>query len=82
MSALPAEVHAALSQLLPALQSSDNPTRSQAEDQLNNEWLAKQPQFLLIGLAEQSKASQSAQVCSTPRLPDDNPRTKVADEHL
>ncbi|PGH27552.1 hypothetical protein AJ80_00793 [Polytolypa hystricis UAMH7299] len=53
MSLLPQEVHTALSQLLLALQSSDNIVRQQAEEQLNNEWVQGRPDILLMGLAEQ-----------------------------
>ena len=53
MSLLPAEVSGALQQLLQALQSNDNTIRSQAEDQLNNDWNANRPDVLLMGLAEQ-----------------------------
>ncbi|KAJ5748212.1 uncharacterized protein N7511_009908 [Penicillium nucicola] len=53
MSLLPAEVHTALSQLLRALSTPDNTVRSQAEDQLNNDWVQNRPDVLLMGLAEQ-----------------------------
>lgn len=53
MSLLPPEVHAQLSQLLRALGTPDNAVRSQAEDQLNNEWVQNKPDVLLMGLAEQ-----------------------------
>ncbi|KAJ5172096.1 Importin subunit beta-3 [Penicillium capsulatum] len=53
MSLLPPEVHAALSQLLRALGTPDNTVRSQAEDQLNNDWVQNKPEILLMGLAEQ-----------------------------
>ncbi|KAJ5585085.1 uncharacterized protein N7459_004885 [Penicillium hispanicum] len=53
MSLLPPEVHTALSQLLRALSTPDNAVRSQAEDQLNNEWVQNKPDILLMGLAEQ-----------------------------
>ncbi|KAJ5764077.1 Importin subunit beta-3 [Penicillium manginii] len=53
MSLLPPEVHTALSQLLRALSTPDNAVRSQAEDQLNNEWVQNKPDVLLMGLAEQ-----------------------------
>lgn len=63
MSLLPAEVQGALAQLLQALQSRDNTIRSQAEDQLNNDWLANRPDVLLMGLAEQIQVGQDEQVC-------------------
>ncbi|CAG7949489.1 unnamed protein product [Penicillium nalgiovense] len=53
MSLLPPEIHAALSQLLSALGTPDNAVRSQAEDQLNNDWVQNRPDVLLMGLAEQ-----------------------------
>lgn len=53
MSLLPPEVHTALSQLLRALTTPDNTVRSQAEEQLNGEWIQNRPDVLLMGLAEQ-----------------------------
>lgn len=53
MSLLPPDVHAELTQLLQALQSSDNSIRSQAEEHLHNTWTATRPEVLLMGLAEQ-----------------------------
>lgn len=52
-SVFPSEVHTALSQLLLALASADNATRSHAEEQLNTEWIGNRPDVLLMGLAEQ-----------------------------
>ena len=46
-------LHTALSQLLRALSTPDNTVRSQAEDQLNNDWVQNKPDILLMGLAEQ-----------------------------
>ena len=62
MSLLPAEVQGALAQLLQALQAGDNTIRSQAEDQLNNDWLANRPDVLLMGLAEQIQSGKDAEV--------------------
>ena len=62
MSLLPAEVHAALTQLLQALSSSDNASRSQAEEQLNNDWVTGRPDVLLMGLVEQIQAAQEPSV--------------------
>lgn len=62
MSVLPAEVHTALSQLLQGLQSTDNTLRSQAEEQLNTEWVSKSPDVLLMGLIEQMSGSQETGV--------------------
>ncbi|KAG6040769.1 hypothetical protein E4U41_007144 [Claviceps citrina] len=53
MSLLSAEVHAELAQLLQALQSADNATRSQAEEHLQNNWTGERPEVLLVGLVEQ-----------------------------
>ncbi|KAL9107145.1 MAG: hypothetical protein Q9227_007925 [Pyrenula ochraceoflavens] len=60
MSMLPPEMHVALSQLLQALQSSDNNVRSQAEAQLNGQWTSTQPAELLVGLAEQMQGNEDA----------------------
>ena len=57
MSVLPEEIHAALVQLLEALQSTDNAARTQAEEQLNTEWVNQRPDILLVGLAEQMQGS-------------------------
>lgn len=62
MSLLPAEVHTALSQLLQALQSPDNLTRSHAEDSLNSDWVAPRPDVLLMGLGEKMQMTETAQV--------------------
>lgn len=66
MSLLPPEVHTALSQLLRALSTPDNTVRSQAEDQLNNEWVQNKPDVLLMGLAEQIGGAEDTLV-SPPR---------------
>lgn len=58
MSVLPPEVHTALAQLLQGLQSTDNTVRSQAESNLNEEWVQKRPDVLLMGLAEQMQGAQ------------------------
>lgn len=52
MSMLPAEVLSALSQLLQALQSADNVVRSQAEEQLSQDWVQTRPEMLLMGFVE------------------------------
>ena len=54
---LPPEVHSALTQLLQSLQSTDNAARTQAEEQLNTEWVQQRPDMLLMGLAEQMQGS-------------------------
>lgn len=58
MSVLPPEVHANLQQLLQGLQSNDNALRTQAEEQLNTQWVNQRPDMLLMGLAEQMQGSQ------------------------
>lgn len=62
MSLLPADVQGALVQLLQALQSTDNTTRSQAEESLNNDWYQNRPDVLLMGLAEQIQSGHDTQV--------------------
>src|SRR5947199_10776176 len=63
MSMLPPEVQTTLTQLLQALSSGDNALRSQAEEQLNNDWTANRPDILLMGLVEQIQGAQDAAVC-------------------
>lgn len=53
MSVLPPEIQHALSQLLSVLQSADNVQRTQAEEQLQNDWVQPRPDVLLMGLVEQ-----------------------------
>jgi hypothetical protein len=62
MSLLPPEIHTALSQLLSALATPDNTVRTQAEEQLNNEWVNGRPDVLLMGLAEQIQGAENASV--------------------
>lgn len=62
MPALSADIYQALGQLLQGLQSSDNAIRSQAEESLNNAWVASRPEILLMGLVELLKDSQDATV--------------------
>ena len=64
MSLLPPEVHAALTQLLSALSSPDNASRSHAEEQLNTDWAANRPDVLLMGLVEQMQGSEDQSVSS------------------
>lgn len=66
MSVLPAEVHGALNQLLQGLQSTDNTLRSQAEEQLNTEWVHKRSDVTLMGLIEQMSGSQDVGVSTYP----------------
>jgi hypothetical protein len=71
MSVLPADVHAELTQLLQALQSSDNSVRSQAEEHLQNNWTNSRPEVLLMGLAEQIQgAGDTAVSCYDGKLHD------------
>lgn len=68
MSLLPPEVHAGLSQLLRALSSPDNNLRTQAEEQLNSDWILNRPDVLLMGLAEQIQGAEDVVVSlRTPR---------------
>jgi hypothetical protein len=62
MSVLPAEVHTALAALLQGLQSPDNVQRTNAEQQLNEEWVAQRPDVLLMGLSEQIELAQDTSV--------------------
>lgn len=55
---LPPEVHGALGQLLAGLQSPDNVTRTQAEENLNTEWVTGRPDVLLMGLTEQIQLAE------------------------
>ena len=59
---LPPEVQTSLTQLLQALSSGDNALRSQAEEQLNNDWTANRPDILLMGLVEQIQGAEDAAV--------------------
>ena len=63
MSVLPAEIQAALVQLLQAASSPDNAIRSHAEAQLENDWTPNRPEVLLMGLVEQMHNSQDSSVC-------------------
>jgi hypothetical protein len=62
MSALGAEIHQALSQLLQGLQSPDNVLRTQAESHLNDEWAQSRPEVLLMGLSEQIEGADDPAV--------------------
>lgn len=62
MSLLPPEVHTALSQLLRGLSSPDNSLRTQAEEQLNSDWIQNRPDVLLMGLAEQIEGAEDVVV--------------------
>ncbi|KAF2737961.1 importin subunit beta-3 [Polyplosphaeria fusca] len=58
MSVLSPEVHSELATLLKGLQSPDNVERTNAEQQLNDVWLAGRPNVLLVGLSEQAQLAQ------------------------
>ena len=62
MPVLGPEIHTALVQLLAGLSSAENDVRSRAEEQLNNDWIANQPDVLLMGLVEQMHESPDPQV--------------------
>jgi hypothetical protein len=64
MSILPEQVLRELSELLQALQSSDNNVRSQAEEVLTTNWTNPRPEVLLMGLVEQIHTSQDVTVCA------------------
>lgn len=64
MSVLPPEVHNALTVLLTGLQSPDNVLRTQAEEQLNTEWVQPRPEILLMALVEQILGSEEMGVSS------------------
>ena len=79
MSVLPPEVHAALASLLQGLSSPDNQIRTQAEEQLNNEWIAARPDVLLMGLVEQIQSAQEPSVWSLVSLLSISPQKYLAD---
>jgi len=67
MSSLPPEAVSALHQLLSHLTAADNESRSTAEKSLNEEWILRgqeRQEMLLVGLAEQSVAGESAMMRS------------------
>lgn len=62
MSMLSPAIQNALTLLLQALSSPDNAIRSRAEEQLNSDWVAAQPDVLLMGLVEQIQHSADPSV--------------------
>lgn len=67
---LSSEIHTELGGILQNLTSSDNQARTQAEGLLNDDWFVKQPDVLLMGLAEQIQLSQEPSVrLAHARLP-------------
>jgi hypothetical protein len=61
--------------LLVALMSENNDVRAQAEESLNNEWLHKAPDSLLLQLAAQGRVAESETV--DPTTSPANPGTVV-----
>jgi len=59
---LSSEIHTELAGILQNLSSPDNQARTQAEGRLNDDWFVKQPDVLLMGLAEQIQLSQEPSV--------------------
>lgn len=59
---LSSEIHTELGGILQNLTSSDNQARTQAEGRLKDDWFVKQPDVLLMGLAEQIQLSQEPSV--------------------
>lgn len=60
MSALPGDIHTALTQLVNGLSSSDNELRSEAERSLESDWTQKENvEMLLIFLAENAASSSN-----------------------
>jgi hypothetical protein len=82
MSILPPEVHNELTQLLQALQSSDNSIRTQAEEHLQNNWTLTRPEVLLMGLAEQVQNNPDATVCVSLVYGCDEGKTVLTLGHL
>ena len=62
MSILPPDVHNSLGQLLQALSSAENVTRTSAEESLNRDWVEMRPDVLLMGLVEQMQATEEPTV--------------------
>ncbi|KAF9978604.1 hypothetical protein BGZ73_001520 [Actinomortierella ambigua] len=58
MSNIPPEILQQLVQVLANLVSDDNAVRTQAEEQLNNEWMVKSPDALLSGFAYLARNSE------------------------
>ncbi|EEB07876.1 karyopherin Sal3 [Schizosaccharomyces japonicus yFS275] len=59
---LPSDVSASLEHLIQGLVSSNNEIRNEAEKALNSQWLAQQPDFLLVGLADQASRNADPSV--------------------
>ena len=64
MSLIGQQLTTALATLLKGLQSAENITRKHAEDGLQRDWVDKQPEILLMGLAEQMQGSKDLSVSS------------------
>lgn len=65
MASIPHDTVQRLLHLLTSLVSNDNGVRSGAETQLNNEWIVKNPDALLQGLAHFTRNSDVVDVSDT-----------------
>jgi hypothetical protein len=77
MSLLAPEIHSALAQLLQALSTPDNAIRSQAEEQLNSDWVQNRPDVLLMGLAEQLQGAENTVVIAESPVLNPDPRANI-----
>lgn len=66
MSVIPADVHQQLNQLLHGLQAPDNVLRTQAEENLNTQWVSLRPEILLMGLVEHLQGAEDPAVRAYP----------------
>lgn len=58
------EAALALTSLLSSLKHTDNEVRTKAEASLHEQWIAHEPEMLLVGLAEQANTAQDSSVSS------------------
>jgi len=61
-SLVPPDVVSQLNQVLSNLVSNDNNLRSSAEKQLNEQWIAQQPDLLLLSLAQLGRTHEETHV--------------------
>ena len=61
-SLVPPDVVSQLNQVLLDLVSNDNNLRSSAEQQLNEQWIAQQPDLLLLSLAQLGRTHEETHV--------------------
>jgi hypothetical protein len=61
-SLVPPDVVSQLNQVLMNLVSNDNNLRSSAEQQLNEQWIAQQPDLLLLSLAQLGRTHEETHV--------------------